>query len=91
MSVGEFVLIDEGLRSAMVRAHTDVLPLKWDRSCFHRALTDNPDVAQGLFRVLTTKLHEDIRIQGDFALEKERWQQDFAACPRNTDGNVARD
>ena len=75
--MGEFALIDEGRRSATVRAQTDVLLLKWDRSCFHRALTDNPDVAQGLFRVLTAKLREDIRIQVDFALEKERWRQDL--------------
>lgn len=75
--VGEFALIDEGQRSATASAETTVTLLKWDRPRFQRALADNPDVARGIFRILTTKLREDISIHVDYAIEKERWRQDL--------------
>ena len=75
--VGEFALIDEGRRSASATAETDVRLLKWDRPRFQRALTENPQVARGIFRILTTKLRQDIAIHVDYAIEKERWRQDL--------------
>ena len=75
--VGEFALIDEGQRSATATAETRVRLLKWDRPRFQRALTENPDVARGIFRILTTKLRQDITIHVDYAIEKERWRQDL--------------
>ena len=75
--VGEFALIDEGQRSASASAETAVRLLKWDRSRFQRALTENPDVARGIVRILTTKLRQDIAIHVDYAIEKERWRQDL--------------
>lgn len=75
--VGEFALIDEGPRSASASAETDVRLLQWDRSRFQSALSENPDVARGIFRILTTKLRQDIAIHVDYAVEKERWRQDL--------------
>ncbi len=75
--VGEFALIDEGPRSASALAETDVCLLRWDRAKFQSALLENPEVARGIFRILTAKLREDIRIQVDYAIEKERWRQDL--------------
>ena len=75
--VGEFALIDEGERSATASAETDVHLLRWGRPQFQRALAENPDVARGIFRILTTKLREDISIHVDYAIEKERWRQDL--------------
>ena len=75
--VGEFALIDEGQRSATANSETVVRLLKWSRSRFQRALTENPEVARGIFRILTAKLRQDISIHVDFAIEKERWRQDL--------------
>ena len=75
--VGEFALIDEGPRSASALADTGVSVLRWDRVQFQRALLRNPEVARGVFRILTAKLRQDIAIHVDYAIEKERWRQDL--------------
>ena len=75
--VGEFALIDEGVRSATAIADTPVKVLRWDRMQFQRALLKNPEVARGIFRILTAKLRQDISIHVDYAIEKERWRQDL--------------
>ena len=75
--VGEFALIDEGPRSASALAETGVSVLRWDRAQFQRALLRNPEVARGVFRILTAKLRQDIAIHVDYAIEKERWRQDL--------------
>ena len=75
--VGEFALIDDGPRSASAVAETAVEVLCWQRARFQQALLKNPEVARGIFRVLTAKLRQDITIHVDYAIEKERWRQDL--------------
>jgi sigma-B regulation protein RsbU (phosphoserine phosphatase) len=75
--VGEFSLIDEGPRSASALADTPVTVLRRDRAQFQAALLRNPEVARGVFRILTAKLRQAISIHVDYAIEKERWRQDL--------------
>ncbi len=75
--VGEFALVDEGPRSASAMAETTACLLRWDREQFQRTLLETPEVARGIFRILTAKLRQDVTVHVDFALEKERWHQDL--------------
>ena len=76
--VGEFALIDEGLRSAAAVARSEVRLLRWGRCEFQRALEGDGAIARGIFRMLTHKLREDLRGRLDMQLTQERWQQDLA-------------
>lgn len=75
--VGEYALVDDGPRSASAIADTELLALRWERSRFQAAMQENPEVARGIFRILTQKLRQDITIHVDYAVEKERWRQDL--------------
>lgn len=75
--VGEFALIDEEPRSASVVAQTDVTLLKWRRKDFQQALTRNPEIANGIIRILTKKLRQDISRQLEASLRQERLEQDL--------------
>ena len=72
--VGEFALIDRSPRSATARAHGPTRLVRWPREAFLQTLSLHPSVGMGLFRLLTTKLREDISRQVDFAVEQERWR-----------------
>jgi len=74
---GEFALLDEGPRSTSVIAETDVLMLKWERKDFQKALLQSREVAFGIFKILTSKLRQDVDVQLESAREHERWQQDI--------------
>ncbi|MEN8131297.1 MAG: SpoIIE family protein phosphatase [Pseudomonadota bacterium] len=75
--VGEFALIDEKPRSASAVAKTDVILLKWRKDDFQLALARNSEVAAGIIRVLTRRLHQDISRQVAASLQRERWEQDL--------------
>jgi sigma-B regulation protein RsbU (phosphoserine phosphatase) len=75
--VGEFALIDEGPRSASVVAKTDVILLKWRREDFQHALAGNPKLVNGIIRILTKKLRQDISRQLEASLQQERLEQDL--------------
>jgi len=75
--VGEIALIDEGPRSAAAVAESDTRLLRWERHDFHKTLSKDPEVARGIFNMLTTKLREDVRGTVRLEREKERWRQDL--------------
>jgi serine phosphatase RsbU (regulator of sigma subunit) len=75
--VGEVALIDNGERSASAIAQSDVVLLRWESECFHDVISKHPEVAYGIFRVLTRKLRQDIDIRVDLEMEQERWRQDI--------------
>ncbi len=75
--VGEFALIDNAPRSASAVAETDISLLKWTRADFTEALTHSGEVARSVFKLLTGKLRDNVAIQVESALEKERWRQDL--------------
>jgi len=75
--VGEFALIDEGPRSASAIAETDAQLLKWGREDFLRSLSQNHEITQGILKNLTRKLRNDISLQVQAGLERERWLHDL--------------
>jgi CRP/FNR family transcriptional regulator, cyclic AMP receptor protein len=58
---GEMALLDASPRSASVTALTEVSLLRISREDFQELLTDRPDVALGVIRVLTRRLRDAIR------------------------------
>jgi CRP-like cAMP-binding protein len=76
--VGEFALIDDGPRSATAAAESDAVLYRWDRWRFQETLSRNASVANGIFRMLTGKLRQDVEGRVVLALEQERWRQDLA-------------
>jgi serine phosphatase RsbU (regulator of sigma subunit) len=75
--VGEFALIDNAPRSASAVADTDVRLLVWRRKEFQRALIENGEVTRSVFKLLTGKLRQNVAVQVEAALERERWRQDL--------------
>jgi sigma-B regulation protein RsbU (phosphoserine phosphatase) len=75
--VGELALIDEGPRSASVVAETDALLQKWERADFQRTLAASPELANRILRILVRKLRQDVSLQLEASLERERWQHDL--------------
>ena len=71
--VGEFALVDQAPRSASARARAASRLIRWPRAAFSRALSDHPGLAAGLFRLLTTKLREDVEARVKHAVDRERW------------------
>ncbi|MCB1741490.1 MAG: SpoIIE family protein phosphatase [Gammaproteobacteria bacterium] len=76
--VGEFALIDDKPRSATAIAIDEVSLLRWERSEFQRVLTSYPSVSSCVFKLLTTKLRENVRAEVELRLAQTRWQQDLA-------------
>ena len=76
--VGEIALIDDEPRSAAAVAHTPVTLLRWERQDFQSTLDLAPEVARGIFKMLTGKLREEVRTSVRLEREKERWRQDLA-------------
>ena len=76
--VGEFALIDNEPRSAAAVARTDVILLRWHRRHFLEALGQDIAVAQGIFKMLTGKLREDVETRVQLRLAQERWEHDLA-------------
>ena len=70
--VGEFALIDDAPRSASAIVETDVLLLRWEREDFQEVLSQSPEVACGIFRILTDKLRQDVVLQVETAKELRR-------------------
>lgn len=75
--VGEIALIDKGPRSAAAVAETPVRLLRWERRDFQETLDQDPEVARGIFRMLTGKLREDVKSTVRLERERERWRQDL--------------
>jgi serine phosphatase RsbU (regulator of sigma subunit) len=75
--VGEFALLDTGVRSASVIAATHVELLEWKDADAWRVLSDSEHVRQAIFRVLISKLRQDVSDQAAAALERERTEQDL--------------
>jgi sigma-B regulation protein RsbU (phosphoserine phosphatase) len=75
--VGEFALIDESPRSAAVVAETDAKLLKWERRDFLDSLSQSQEVVNGILRILTRKLRQDVSLQVQAGLERERLLQDL--------------
>ena len=75
--VGEFALMDAGVRSASVVAATDAELLEWKDADAWRALSDSEQLRQAIFRVLISKLRQDVSDQVAAALEREQMQQDL--------------
>jgi sigma-B regulation protein RsbU (phosphoserine phosphatase) len=76
--VGEIALIDEEPRSAAAVADTPVKLLRWERRDFQETLGQDPEVARGIFKMLTGKLREDVKSTVRRERERERWHQDLA-------------
>ncbi|MEM7251033.1 MAG: SpoIIE family protein phosphatase [Pseudomonadota bacterium] len=72
--IGEFALVDDGPRSATAVAETDAILLRWPRDAFVQSLTQQPQVATSVFRLLTSKLREDIFVQVEYGLEQAKWR-----------------
>ncbi len=75
--VGEIALIDEEPRSAAAIADTPVKLLRWERRDFQETLDQDPEVARGIFKMLTGKLREDVKSTVRLERERERWRQDL--------------
>jgi serine phosphatase RsbU (regulator of sigma subunit) len=75
--VGEFALIDAGLRSASAIALTDVTLLEWPRADVWSALSASPDVRRSIFAVLVGKLRQDVAAQVAVAVAGEQARQDL--------------
>lgn len=76
--VGELALIDDEPRSAAAVAETDTVLFKWERDSFQKMLSQDAEVARGMFRLLTGKLREDVERRVRLVAEQERWRQDIA-------------
>jgi len=76
--VGEIALIDDEPRSAAAIADTPVKLLRWERRDFQETLSQDPEVARGIFKMLTSKLREDVKGTVRRERERERWRQDLA-------------
>ena len=76
--VGEIALIDDEPRSAAAIADTPVRLLRWERRDFQETLSQDPEVARGIFKMLTAKLREDVKGTVRRERERERWRQDLA-------------
>lgn len=76
--VGEIALIDDEPRSAAAIADTPVRLLRWERRDFQETLDQDPEVARGIFKMLTGKLREDVKSTVRLERERERWRQDLA-------------
>jgi serine phosphatase RsbU (regulator of sigma subunit) len=76
--VGEIALIDDEPRSAAAVADTRVKLLRWERRDFQETLDQDPEVARGIFKMLTGKLREDVKTTVRLERERERWHQDLA-------------
>jgi serine phosphatase RsbU (regulator of sigma subunit) len=75
--VGEFALMDAGVRSASVVAATDAELLEWKDADAWRALSDSEHVRRAVFRVLISKLRQDVSDQVAAAFKREQIQQDL--------------
>jgi serine phosphatase RsbU (regulator of sigma subunit) len=75
--VGEMALMDAGLRSASVVAAGDATLLEWKDADAWRALSESEHLRRAIFRVLTTKLRQDVSAQVKAAVEREHLQQDL--------------
>lgn len=76
--VGEIALIDNEPRSADAVADTPVRLLRWERHDFQEMLAEDPEVARGIFKMLTGKLRQDVKSAVRLEREAERWRQDLA-------------
>jgi serine phosphatase RsbU (regulator of sigma subunit) len=75
--IGEIALIDDEPRSAAAIAETAVRLLRWERRDFQDTLGQDPEVARGIFKMLTAKLREDVKSTVRLERERERWRQDL--------------
>ena len=75
--VGEIALIDDEPRSAAAIADTPVKLLRWERRDFQKTLSQDPEIARGIFKMLTAKLREDVKSTVRLERERERWRQDL--------------
>jgi serine phosphatase RsbU (regulator of sigma subunit) len=75
--VGEIALIDDEPRSAAAIADSAVKLLRWERRDFQETLGQDPEVARGIFKMLTGKLREDVKSTVRLERERERWRQDL--------------
>ncbi len=75
--VGEIALIDDEPRSAAAIADTQVRLLRWERRDFQKTLSQDPEIARGIFKMLTGKLREDVKSTVRLERERERWRQDL--------------
>jgi CRP-like cAMP-binding protein len=69
--LGEMALLDDTARSASLVAETQVRLLRLDRRDFLDVIEQKPHIAFGLFKVLNTRLRQDLNIQVDHILELE--------------------
>lgn len=74
---GEMALIDRSPRSASSVVTADALLLRWERDDFLRVISREPQVAYGIFKMLSGKLRHDIDVLVDLQLEQSRWQRDL--------------
>jgi len=75
--VGEIALIDNEPRSADAIADTPVRLLRWGRGNFQQTLGQDPEIARGIFKMLTAKLRQDVKSTVRLERERERWHQDL--------------
>lgn len=75
--VGEFALMDAGVRSASAIAIADTTLLEWPDADAWRALASSEDLRRSVFRVLIGKLRQDVSSQVTAALEREQLQQEL--------------
>jgi CRP/FNR family cyclic AMP-dependent transcriptional regulator len=72
--IGELAIISRGPRSANCVALTDITALKIEHDDFWDLLTDQPEIAQGVIRMLSQRYEEavaNLRTHGLVAQEKD--------------------
>ena len=89
--VGEFALIDDEPRSAAAVAETDTVLFKWGRESFQEMLSQDAEIARGIFRMLTGKLRQDVERRVRLVAEQERWRQDIARAREIQAGMLPRE
>ncbi len=89
--VGEFALIDDEPRSTAAVAETDTVLFKWERESFQKMLSQDAEVARGIFRLLTGKLRQDVERRVRLVAEQERWRQDIARAREIQAGMLPRE
>lgn len=73
--VGEMALIEDTVRSASVRADTDVHAVEITRGGFRRLLSRNPDVAFAVMREISRRLRQTDSNLIEYLLDKNRQLQ----------------
>ncbi|MGI9303688.1 MAG: PP2C family protein-serine/threonine phosphatase [Gammaproteobacteria bacterium] len=74
---GEMALVERSTRSASAIAETRVWLLRWGRDSFLQVIAQYPEVAYGVFKILSRKLRHDTQLRVTLELEQHRLKLDL--------------